>query len=89
MNADAHDLLAARPDARIAGVSLGGDVEDAERCDERLLERAQVPMEILLVAAEIENRIAHELTRPVESYVATALDFKDVDAGRSEEMSRM
>src|SRR5258708_8546270 len=91
VNAGARDLPAARPSARKAGIALRGDVEDAERFDQCLLEGAQVPMEVLLIGGdtEVDNRIADELTGSVESHVAAALDFEDIDAGGSEEMSRM
>src|SRR5882762_5584430 len=84
VNADARDFLAAGPHARESRVALREDAEHVERLDQRLLERTQIPMQVLLVGAEIENRITDELAGPVERDVSAALHFEHVDPGRLE-----
>ena len=83
VNADARDLPAACPDTGESRVALGGNREDAERVDQRLLECAEVPVQVLLVCAKIENRIADQLARAVKRDVAAALDLKHLDASGS------
>ena len=43
-------------------------------------------MQVLLVRAEIENRITDQLARAVKRDVPTALHFEDVDPGRLEQV---
>ena len=66
VHADRRDLAAARPDAGEAGVPLAGNAEVAERVDQRLLDLPQIPVQILLVALEVDDRIADELARARE-----------------------
>ena len=55
----------------------------AERADQRLLDLPQIPVQIALVALEIDDRIADELPGPVERDVAATLDLEQLDAARS------
>ncbi len=70
-----------RPSIRVPSRSNG-----AERADQRLLEVADVLLEILAVALEVEDRIADELPRPVERRLATAVGLDDVDSEIAGEM---
>ena len=66
------------------GVPLGHDPQGAERVDERLLDCAQVPVQVLLVVGQVEHRVAHQLAGAVEGHIAAALDLEDLDAARPE-----
>src|SRR5256886_2607803 len=81
VHADAGDLAAspAGPDAGVAGPTLGRDVELGERVDQGLLERAQVPVQVAAIAAQVQDGIADELPRAVERDVAAALHLDDGD----------
>jgi len=50
------------------------------------LELSQVPVQILLVAGEVDDRIAHQLPGSVERDVAAALDLEAVDAAGGEQL---
>src|SRR5439155_1783352 len=78
VHADAGDLAAASagPDAGVARLPLARDVEPGERVDQGLLERAQVPMQVAAVAAQVQDGIADELPRAVEGDIAAALDLE-------------
>ena len=80
VNPDAGDLPAACPHARESRTPLRRDIQDRERVDQRLLERAQIPVQILPVGAQVEDGIADQLARAMERHVAAALDFEHVDA---------
>ena len=69
-------LRPARPHAGEARVPLGGDAERGQRVDQRRLELAQVPVQVLPVLAQVEDRIADQLARPVVGHVAAALDLR-------------
>ena len=60
----------------------------AMRADERLLDLPQIPVQILLVALEVDDRIADELSRAVEGDVAATLDLEQLDAARREQRRR-
>ena len=64
------------------------DPERAERVDERLLDLSQIPVQVALVALEIDDRIADELSGAVERHVAAALDLEQLDAARREQLWR-
>ena len=85
---DARDLAPARPYAGVARVPLGGDAELRECGDERFLEGAEIPVEVRPVAAQVEDRITHQLPGPVERDVAAALDLEHVDAFRVQQVGR-
>src|SRR6266550_2459250 len=80
VDADARDLPAMRPDARESRIAFAGDGKNAQGRDERLLQRAQVPVQVLLVGGEVENGIPDELSRPVKRDVAAAFDLEDLDS---------
>src|SRR5207249_641347 len=72
VHADAGDLAAAPagPDAGVAGPTLGRDVELGERVDQGLLERAQVPVEVAAIAAQVQDGIADGLPRTAQALAA-------------------
>src|SRR2546430_5437234 len=90
MHADAGDLAGASagPDAGVARLPLARDVEPGERVDQGLLERAQVPMQVAAVAAQVQDGIADELPRAVEGDIAAALDLEDRQVVRLEHVAR-
>ena len=61
------------------GERSAGDAQRGQRGDEPGLELAQVPVEIFPVLAQVEDRISHELARPVVGHVAAALDLRDLE----------
>src|SRR5256885_4480187 len=89
VNADARNLAAASPHPCEARIARGGNTEPRQRVDERLLERAEIPMQVLLVGLEVENRIADELSRPVKCHTPAALDLEHVDAMLLEDVGRV
>ena len=54
--------------------------------DQRLLEVAQVEVQVALVAREREDRVADELARPVVGDVAAALDLEDGDVAGGDDV---
>src|SRR5581483_4796124 len=67
------------------------DAEPRERADGRLLEPAAVPLHVLLVPVQVEDRIADELARPVVGRAAAAvgLDDRDLRAFRHVQLRRV
>src|SRR2546430_12537054 len=57
------------------------------RVDQRLLEGAEVPVEVPLVTRQVDDRVADELAGSVERHVPAALDLEDLDAIAAEEMT--
>src|SRR5207237_3301498 len=49
---------------------------------------AEIPVEVLPVAAQVEDRITDQLPGPVERDVAAALDLEHVDAFRVQQVGR-
>src|SRR2546430_593595 len=89
MDPDARDLAPPpRPDAGVARVPLGGNAELRECGDERVFEGAEIPVEVLPVAAQVDDRITDQLPGPVERDVAAALDLEHVDAFRVQQVRR-
>src|SRR6058998_722065 len=88
VDADARDLPAPPPGphAGVTGVPLGGYAERGERVDQRLLQGAEIPVQIRLVAGQVDDRVADELTGAVERHVPAALDLEDLDSVAAEEM---
>jgi len=64
------------------------DAEFGECDDQRFFHLAQIPVQILLVPAQVHDRVADELARPVEGDVAAALRLEQLDAARREEGGR-
>src|SRR5437870_1821446 len=85
---DAGDLVTPppRPDTRVGRVPTSGNPDLGQRAHERLLERPEVPMEVGLVAGEVEDRIADELPRSVERNVTPALDLEHVEADGTQQV---
>src|SRR5256885_17168222 len=82
VNSDARDLAAPAPGphAGVTRVPLGGYPEVGERVDQCLLQGAEIPMEIRLVAGQVDDRVAPELAGAGEGRLTAPLDFEDVDA---------
>jgi hypothetical protein len=79
--ADLRESRAAlHPHSGLTRDASGDDGEARGGTDEGLLEGAQVPVEVLAVAAEVEDRVADKLTRAVVGDVAPALDLDAADA---------
>ena len=87
VDADRRDLPRAltparrHPDAGQALVAHALELERGERPDERLLEVAHVALHVLAVVPEVEDRVADELSRPVERGLAAAVGLDDLDRG--------
>src|SRR5262245_49558507 len=87
MHADRGDLpwplpaAGGHPDAGQALVARAFEGERGEGPQERLLEIAHVALDVLAVVVEIEDRIADELTRPVERRLAAPVGLGDLDVG--------
>src|SRR5687767_12113634 len=80
MHADRRDLSIPRPDAGVLGHAFGADPQRRQRSNENLFDLPQIPMKILLVSLEVEDRIADELSWAMEGDVAAALDLEDLHA---------
>src|SRR5205823_8392955 len=76
------------PDAGVAGLALGRDVERGERVDQDLLERTQVPMQVAAVAAQVQDGITDELPGAVEGDVAAALHLENGQVARLAHVAR-
>ena len=61
------------------GCRSAAEPERAQRGDERRLELAQVPVQVLPVLPEVEDRVADELARAVVGHVPAALDLGHLD----------
>src|SRR4051794_18642196 len=59
--------------------------ERGESVDESVLELPQIPVEVLAMLLEVEDRITHELARAMEGDVAAALDLEQLDATRGQQ----
>src|SRR6185295_11805351 len=88
VNADGCDLPAARPHAGVGGVSLAGNSIVSEGVDQRLFDFPEIPVQVLTVSLEIDDRIADELAGSMESDVTTALDLEDLDALAAQKVRR-
>src|SRR5688572_20113137 len=88
MHADRRDLACMRPHAGVAAVATCLDAHLAECHDERFLDLAQVPVQVLAVSLEVEDGVAHQLSGAVEGDVAAALDFVHLDAARAKPFGR-
>jgi hypothetical protein len=80
VHADRCDLAPSGPDTGESILPTGSYPPPAERADEHFLESAQIPVQILPVSLEVEDGIAHELSRPVEGCVAAALNLVELHA---------
>jgi len=80
VHADRGDLLAAGPHSGERSIPFAGNSIVGERVDQRFLDLSQVPVQILLVALEIDDRISDELAGSVEGDVSSALDLEQLHA---------
>ena len=76
------------PDARVADVPLRGDAQLRQGLDEALLDLPEVPVQVLAVPLEIDDRVADELAGPVKRHVPAALDLEQLDAALRQERRR-
>src|SRR5438093_1620346 len=76
---DARDLPVPSPHAGVTRVPRGGYAEPGERVDQRLLEGAEVPVEVPVVTRQVDDRVADALAGSVERHVPAALDREDLD----------
>ena len=64
------------------------NIEIRQCVDQHLLDRAQECAHIALPIAQVHNRIAHDLPRPVVRDVAAAIGFHQLDAGAPQRFFR-
>ena len=62
------------------------DAEIRQRIDQRLLDGPHVRAHVALPFAQIQDRIAHNLSRPVISHVAAAVGGMEGDAGAGQQV---
>src|SRR6266536_1223925 len=72
--ADGSDLAVADPNSGKRSTPGRSNPVCREKINEQLLEPAQIFVQILTASAQIDNRITHELPRPVISGLAAAID---------------
>ena len=80
VNTDRCDLLAARPDSGVGGVTFSRNAEIGESVDQRFLDLSQVPVQVLTVSFKIHDRISDQLSGTMEGDISSALDFEQLDA---------
>src|SRR2546422_10999921 len=85
---DARDLPVPSPHAGVTRVARGGYPEPGERVDQRLLEGAEVPVEVPLVTRQVDDRVAHEHVESMERHVPDALVIEILDAISAEVVRR-
>jgi len=81
MHADRANLGPVHPDARAFRNSPRLDVEIRQRIDHHLLDRPHVRTHVALPFPQVQNRVAHDLSRPVIGNVAAAVSRIKRDAG--------
>src|SRR5207248_1232323 len=80
--------FSARPDTGVGRVTLAGNPEIGEGVDQRLFDFSQIPVQILAMALEIDDRISHQLAGSVKCHVAAALDLEKLDAPGLQKLRR-
>src|SRR5688500_8160729 len=88
MHTDRCDLAASRPDAGLARPTTRDNPDPGQRPNERFLDLAEVPVQILPVTLEVENRVPDKLAGTMEGHVASTLDLKELGAPRSQQFRR-
>ncbi len=73
-DADRGDLGGVDPDAREPAAPIGGDAEIPAHPDQHLFQRVHVPVHVTAAVAQRQQRIGHQLPRPVEGGAAAAAD---------------
>jgi hypothetical protein len=86
MHANRGNLASLGPDARKSRIPLGRDAKLVQGPDQPFFDLPQVPVKILFVPLEIEDRIANELARAVKGHTTATLDFKEIDPTGAEEL---
>src|ERR1700734_2697862 len=76
-NADRGDFPVRDPCPGKPLAPAGRDAECGTDPDEQLLKRAEVAVKVLAVIAQVKDRVADELARPVESSLPAAIDLDD------------
>ena len=76
------------PDAGPSRLARRLDAEARQRADERLLEVAQIDVQVALVVAQQEDRVADELPGAVVGDVAAALDLEERRVAEVEQVAR-
>ena len=76
-NPDRSNFAIFDPNSGKRFASLRGNVVLCEKIDEQLLEPAQIFVQILATPPQVDNRITHQLARPVIRRLAAAIDRKN------------
>jgi hypothetical protein len=76
-DADGSQLAMIGPDAGESVAACGVDTEMRAGVDQDILDHAQVRVQVAVSEVQIENRIAHELTRAVVGRLTAAICFVD------------
>src|SRR4029078_3417880 len=88
MNSNRPDLPAACPHTGVARRPLSGNPIFTDDPDDGLLDRPQVPVQILLVPLEIEHGVSNELAWPMERYIAATLHLEQLHTARAEKIGK-
>jgi len=83
--ADRADFGPAHPDSRTFRNAVRLDVEIRQRVDHGLLDRPHVRAHVALPFAQIQDRVADDLSRPVIRDVAAAVGGMKSDAGAAQD----
>src|ERR1700738_2833076 len=80
MHSDGRQLLPINPPSRAARKAFAVDSEVTQRIYERLFNGTHIGHYVALPFSQIENRVAHDLSRSVISNVAAAIRMMEGDA---------
>src|SRR5207249_9954106 len=85
---DRCNLFMARPDARKTPQPLRGEAEILQRAEDGLLQRPHVLLDVLVVGAQVQDGIAHQLARPVVGHTASALNVINFEPLAGKKLAR-
>ena len=84
MDANRGDFSPCHPHARPADPTTGSDPESGEGFDQDPLESSEVAVQVAAMIGHIQDRIPHQLARPVIGHVAAPLHVQEPDPERGE-----
>ena len=85
MHTDRRNLPVVDPYARVFRHATGAQPDGSQCNDQRLFHLSEVPVEVLRVLLQVDDRIADQLAGTVKGCVATPLDLEALLVTRSEE----